>query len=108
MAIVYDKGLDPIITDHAPSGLDYAQFGTIWVDQTAEDIYVACNTDDAGQMIWVGTGGGSSSFSSISVNPGNATIGTGNLILTAGTVKCSSFGAGVIQSNASGNFTTFT
>jgi hypothetical protein len=95
MAYNMDRGLDPITEDHAPSSQDYAPFGTIWLDQSADDVYISCNTDSSGFMTWVACGGGSSTFSTITVNPGNIAV-------TAGTIVLSAFGRGLVTSTSTG------
>lgn len=101
MAIYRDAGLDPIVVDKAPTGQDYAPYGAIWVDQSLNDIYIATNSA-AGLMVWTPCGGGSGQFSSLSVDPGNATIVSGNLAVTAGTVTVGAFGKGLVFSSGAG------
>lgn len=107
-----DQGLDPIVTDHAPGGQDYAGFGTIWVDQTADDIYIATNTVN-GLMVWTPCGGGTGSFSSLTVTGGDANITGGDLIVTggdfyvsAGAIRFGAFGKGLLFSSATGVITS--
>lgn len=96
-----DSGLDPIVQDHAPSGQDYAQSGQIWVDETGGDVFIACGTS-GGLQVWVGCGGGTGAFNTVTVNPGNLTVTAGNLAVTAGTVTIGAFGRGLVFSSAAG------
>lgn len=96
-----DAGIDPIAEMRAPTGQDYAGYGTIWIDQSLDDIWVAANTS-AGLMVWVPCGGGSGTFSSVTINPGNLTLSAGNLAVTAGTVTIGAFGKGLVFSSAAG------
>ena len=87
-----DRGLDPIVQDHAPTGQDYAGYGTIWIDQSLDDVYVAADTVN-GLMVWVPCGGGSGLFSSLNVS-GASVFG--------GAITASTFTAGVVVSSAVG------
>lgn len=96
-----DAGIDPIAEMRAPTGQDYAGYGTIWIDQSLDDIWVAANTS-AGLMVWVPCGGGSGTFSSVTINPGNLTVTAGNLNVAAGTATIGAFGKGLVFSSAAG------
>lgn len=87
-----DRGLDPIVQDHAPTGQDYAGYGTIWIDQSLDDIYVAADTVN-GLMVWVPCGGGSGLFSSLNVSGAS---------IFGGAITASTFTAGVVVSSAVG------
>lgn len=96
-----DAGLDPIVAMRAPTGQDYAPYGNVWIDQSADDVYMAANTT-AGLMVWVPCGGGTGSFVSLDVVGGDANITGGDLIVSAGSVTFGAFGKGVLVSSAAG------
>ncbi len=99
-----DIGLAPVISKRAPTTRDKGfELGTLWIDKQLDDVYVLTSVKD-NEANWTGTGGGTGSFSSLSVNPGNATITTGNLTLTAGSFTMGSLNAGVVQTSGSGVF----
>lgn len=82
----------PIITDHAPTTSDSAEIGTIWLDQTGNDVYILMEIV-AANAVWVAIGAGAVTFDSVTsttfVNAGTTvTAGTG-LIATTGAVTCS-------------------
>jgi len=108
----------PIISDRAPRTSDRAELGTIWVDKPNDDVYVLTSVV-ANSANWEGTGGGTGSFTTLTVSgtstlTGNTTVGTGNLEVTAGdfevtagAVTIGAFAtAGVVINDASGVLAT--
>lgn len=75
----------PIIAERDPSIADVAIEGTMWVNKASQSPFWLVGTT-AGQSIWVGTSTGSGTFTSLTVNPGNATITAGDLTVSAGNV----------------------
>lgn len=99
-----DQGLTPVISKRAPTSKDKGfELGTMWIDTVLNDVYVLTSVKNNAAN-WEGTGGGTGSFSALSVNPGNATITAGNLAVTAGTITASALGAGVVQTSGAGTF----
>lgn len=79
---------DPVIAERDPSIADLAKLGTMWVNKASQSPFWLVGTT-AGESIWVGTSTGSGTFTSLTVNPGNATITAGNLTVSAGDVDIS-------------------
>jgi hypothetical protein len=75
----------PIVSQRAPSSNDKAPIGTIWVDKPLNDAYILTSIV-ANTATWIGAGGGSGTFSSITVDPGDITVVTGDVILDAGDI----------------------
>lgn len=74
----------PIISVRAPGTRDLAQLGTTWVDTSAQSVYVLAGIS-AMSANWVTSpASGVGVFTSLTVNPGNATITAGDLTVTAG------------------------
>lgn len=86
-----DSGVIARIEYQAPTGQNYDNPGTIWIDVANDDIYIAGDTA-AGLQTWIPCGGGS----------GNVTITGGSLTVTAGSVTFGAFGKGVLFSSAAG------
>ena len=98
----YDEGITPVVSSRAPTTKDKGyELGTLWVDKTLDDVYVLTSVKN-NAATWTGTGGGTGSFSNISVNPGDATITSGNLLVSAGTVTVTALAAGVVQTSGAG------
>jgi hypothetical protein len=95
----------PIVAQRAPLATDKVEVGRLWVDQPNDDVYVETSIVN-NVPTWINCGGGSGSFSALTVNPGDATITAGDLIVTAGDVQIGTFGRGVLQSNATGVLST--
>ena len=70
----------PIAATRDPQGSDKAQLGTVWVNKASDDAFILCSVTN-NVANWVGVGGGSGLFTSLVVNPGNATITAGNLLV---------------------------
>ncbi len=99
-----DQGLTPVISKRAPTSKDKGfELGTMWIDTVLNDVYVLTSVKNNAAN-WEGTGGGTGSFSALSVNPGNATVTAGNLTVTAGTITASALTAGVVQTSGAGTF----
>ena len=79
---------DPVIAERDPSIADVAKLGTMWVNKASQSPFWLVGTT-AGESIWVGTSTGSGTFTSLTVNPGDATITAGNLTVSAGDVDIS-------------------
>ena len=76
----------PIVAKRAPANTDFAQIGTIWVQTTTNEYWVLTSIV-ANVATWTTFGGGGAGlFTSLTVNPGNATITAGNLAVTAGSI----------------------
>lgn len=99
-----DQGLTPVISKRAPTSKDKGfELGTMWIDTVLNDVYVLTSVKNNAAN-WEGTGGGTGSFSALSVNPGNATVTAGNLTVVAGTITASALTAGVVQTSGAGTF----
>jgi len=97
-----DQGLTPAISKRAPTTKDKGfELGTMWIDTALNDVYVLTSVK-ANLANWEGTGGGTGSFSALSVNPGNATITAGDLTVTAGSITASALSGGVVQTSVAG------
>lgn len=93
---------NPIVAQRAPTATDRAEVGQAWIDQPNDDVYVLTRIV-ANSATWINTGGGSGVFNSLSVTT-SATIGT---TLSVGTdLTVSGLGLGVVQSDATGLFTS--
>lgn len=96
-------GVEPIISQRAPTANDKAPFGTIWIDQPNNDGYVITSIV-GNNATWIGIGGGAGSFTDITVTgtitaggtisttTGDITADAGNITATLGNVS----GAGLI------------
>ena len=99
-----DQGLTPVISKRAPTSKDKGfELGTMWIDTVQNDVFVLTSVK-SNAANWEGTGGGTGSFSTLSVNPGNAVIGTGDLTVTAGTITATALSSGVVQTSGAGTF----
>ncbi len=76
----------PIVSTRDPQASDRAQLGTIWVNKTTNDGFVLTSVV-AGASTWIVIGGGTGTFSSLTVNPGNITATAGNIIASAGNIQ---------------------
>jgi len=94
----------PIVAERAPTTADSRniELGTVWIDKTNNDAYFLTSVVLGGDATWINAGGGSGSFSAITVNPGNLTVTAGNFEVSAGSVTLGAFGHGILQSDASG------
>lgn len=94
----------PIIATRAPTTSDKAALGTIWIDKPNNDSYILTSVT-ANSATWINAGGGSGSFSSITVNPGDIDVTAGDINVSAGDVVVTT--GGVVAesdiSTASGN-----
>lgn len=95
----------PIITNHAPAVTDRAEIGTLWIDQTGNDVYILMEVT-AGNSQWIAIGAGAVVFDSVTsttfVTAGTTvTAGTG-IIATTGGVTCSDWVDGTVVSSAAG------
>lgn len=75
----------PIVSTRDPLTTDRAQFGCVWVNKSTNDAFILCSVV-SNASTWVGIGGGTGTFTSVTVNPGNITATAGNIVATAGTV----------------------
>lgn len=74
----------PIISKRAPGAADLAQIGSTWIDTVLQDAYTLVAIV-GNQGVWLNTAGGSSIFSSLTVNPGPTALSTvGNGAVTIG------------------------
>lgn len=74
----------PIIATRAPTGNDIAELGTTWVDKTADAVYVITSVVN-GSAVWsTSPASGVGTFTSVDVDPGDLTVVTGNVDITAG------------------------
>lgn len=97
----YSPALKPFVAKRAPTIKDSSLPGKIWVDEVNDDVYVMTSKKN-GSNIWIGTGGGAETLSSLTVNPGNITLTQGNLVLTSGNIVNTSMNAGVVIANDEG------
>jgi hypothetical protein len=74
----------PIIAQRAPNTSDFAELGTVWVDEPNNDSYVLCSIT-ANSANWVSAGGGSGSFNTLTVT--NTITSTNGDIISGGTVE---------------------
>lgn len=104
----------PIVAQRAPTTADYAEIGTLWIDQPNDDAYVVTKVA-AKSATWINTGGGSGTFTSVTTTAGiiaGTTIFAGSTIestttVTVGTnLTVSGLGRGVVQSSAAGLFSS--
>lgn len=79
----------PVIENRAPTNADLAALGATWIDVSANSVYTLTSIT-ANQAHWTtNPGSGVGTFTSLTVNPGNATITAGNLTVSAGDVDIS-------------------
>lgn len=79
----------PIKAQRAPTNSDLAQIGATWIDLSSSTAYTLTNIT-ANQANWsTSPASGVGIFTSLTVNPGNATITAGNLTVSAGDVDIS-------------------
>lgn len=83
----------PIISNRAPLPKDKAPLGTIWIDKPNNDGFVLTSVV-ANVATWIGIGGGSGSFTDLTVTNsitagGPITTTTGDLSAPAGNITCS-------------------
>lgn len=79
----------PVIENRAPTNADLAALGATWIDVSANSVYTLTSIT-ANQAHWAtNPGSGVGTFTSLTVNPGNATITAGNLTVSAGDVDIS-------------------
>jgi hypothetical protein len=96
----------PVISNRAPTTRDKNyEIGTLWIDKALNDAYILTSVV-SNVASWINAGGGSGSFSALTVNPGNTTITAGNLVVTAGSVTFGAMGVGVLFSSAAGAITS--
>lgn len=93
----------PIVSNRAPTTADKAQLGSLWVDKPSNEAWVLTSVV-SNVATWVNIGGGSGTFSSITVTPGNLTVTNGNITATLGDITA---GAGNIDA-VSGSVTAGT
>jgi len=90
----------PIVAQRAPSTRDTAEVGTVWIDQSGNDIYMLLEVV-ANSSSWTPIGAGAGVFDSV-VSTTTITAGTG-LTVTTGNVTVGDFAtAGVLFNDASG------
>lgn len=95
----------PIVSTRDPLASDRAQLGTTWVNKSSNDAFVLTSVV-AGASTWVGVGGGTGTFTSLTVNPGNITATAGNINATAGSMSAGTTitaGTGIVSTT--GNIT---
>jgi len=108
----------PIVIDRAPTTSDRAEIGTMWIDQSGNDIYVMMEIV-AGNSSWVSIGGGAGTFDSVAsttyvtagtyVQAATTVTGGTGLVATTGSVTCSAMTtAGVITNTGAGLFQSST
>lgn len=77
----------PVSANRNPTANDRNyDYGTIWVNVSANDAFVLTSVA-ANVANWVGVGGGTGTFTSVTVTPGNLTVTNGNIAATAGSVS---------------------
>jgi hypothetical protein len=98
----------PIVGVRNPTAADKAQIGSIWVNKTSNDAWVLTSIAN-NAAVWTGIGGGSGTFTSLTVNPGNITATAGNISATAGSVSAgTTVTAGTGITATTGNITATT
>lgn len=75
---------EPLIMDRAPTGFDSAELGTIWVDTSANDFRILTQIGANGGNVWTGTTGGSTTLTSLTVDPGDIDVTAGNINVAVG------------------------
>ena len=76
----------PIVSKRAPTTADKAPIGSVWVNTVTNSVYILSSV--ANNMAnWVSTSGGSGSFSSLTVNPGDVNVTAGNVNIVAGSLN---------------------
>lgn len=101
----FQSSPQPIIAQRAPTTSDFAQIGTIWVDKPNNDAYILTSVV-SNTATWIGAGGGSGTFTSLTVTPGPISLTGATTINTsgAGTTTIGTGGTGVVAiGNATGN-----
>ncbi len=88
----YDQSFPPIISKRSPTTRDKAELGTIWINTVLNDAFILTSVA-SGVATWINAGGGSGTFSSLSIS--------GASVLT-GAVTASTLGLGVVFSSAVG------
>ena len=95
----------PIIENSAPGVNDRAEIGTIWIDQTGNDVYILMEIVGA-SATWVPIGAGAVVFDSVTsttfVNAGTTVTAATGLIATTGGVTCSDWTYGTVVSGVAG------
>lgn len=92
----------PIVEDRAPTTQDAGEVGVTWIDKTNNDAYFLTSVSPGQVYNWINAGGGSGTFSAVTVNPGNLTVTAGNFEVSAGQVAFGTMGHGVLFTDASG------
>ncbi len=86
----------PIVSQRAPTTSDFAEIGTVWIDQPANDAFILTN-NTGGSSNWTPVGGGPGQFTDLTVTgtshlegavtaDAGITVTAGNIAVTAGTV----------------------
>lgn len=88
----YDQSFPPIVSKRNPTAKDKAELGQIWINKTLNDAFILTSVV-AGVSTWINAGGGSGTFSSLTIAGAS---------LFNGTVTASTFGKGVVFSSAAG------
>ncbi len=83
----------PVVSTRDPGANDKFQLGTVWVNKATDDAFVLTSVV-ANVATWIGIGGGSGTFTSLVVNPGDVTVSAGNVVVTLGDITA---GAGDIS-----------
>lgn len=84
-------GYQPIVSQRAPTANDRGPLGITWVDVPNQDSYTLVAIV-ANAAVWVNTGGGAATFSSLTVFPGPTAL-TGQFTVTSGAGLPVSIGA---------------
>lgn len=97
----------PIQAKRDPTTADKAQVGTIWVNVTTNAPWIITSVaNNLANWLLLEVGGGAGNFTSLTVNPGNATITAGNLAVTAGSITAgTTITAGTGITATTGNIT---
>lgn len=90
----------PIASQRAPLISDKMEVGQVWVDQPNDDVYVLTRILNNNAQ-WLGVGGGTGTFASLNVSPGNITAALGDIRATAGALS-----AGTTVTGATGVIAT--
>lgn len=79
----------PIIANRAPTGNDFAELGTTWVDKTADSVYVITSIV-AGAAVWsTSPASGVGTFTSVDITPGDLDVQdvTSTTTISSGTIN---------------------
>ena len=103
-----DLAPQPIVSQRAPTTSDQAEIGSLWIDQPNDDGYVLTQVA-SGSSTWIGIGGGSGTFTSVTATTtitAGTSIASGTTMTVGTDLTVSGLGLGVVQSDGTGLFTS--